>query len=246
MNQYFFEAYEGLERLSPGSNASTLLATKSISRVSEVNILEIGCGTGTTGILLAKAFPKARIIAVDSHSEYIRVLGQRAAQEGVSQQVQGMVMDMNKLKFPAGQFDVILCEGAVNQMGFEKALKEWKKLLRPDGQLLVNDLCFLKAHVGSTCTKYWEKEYPEMKSKVSREKLGKSLGYDLISSTVQPASDWIEHYYKPLNENLEKMMEKYPEVSEVQELVLSIQTEMGMYARFASSYGYVMFQFKPN
>lgn len=241
MNQYFFEAFEGLERLSPGSTGSSLMASKSISRSEEMSILEIGCGKGITSLLLAQAMPLARIIAIDNHQEYIRHLSKKAAEAGVSQQVQGMVMSMEDLQFPEGQFDVICCEGAVYNQGFEKALEQWKKFLKPNGQIIVNDLCWLKAHVPKEVSDYWKEQYPDINTVQQRKKQAKVLGYEVKSAYTQPPSDWIEHYYKPLHGNLVKMIEKYRDNPEAMETIKEIDKEMIMYSKYAFCYGYVMF-----
>lgn len=241
MEQYFLEAFEGMERFSPGSTGSTLFATKSISRNSEVDILEIGCGAGTSALLLAQAFPKARIIAIDSNKEYIRQLGQRASSMGLAQQVQGIVMSMEQMQFPEGQFDVILSEGSAYITGFETALEQWKKYLRPDGQLLINDLCWLKEHIPTHCLNYWREQYPDINTVRARRKLIEEKGYEIRSVTEQPVQDWTENYYKPLSQNLEKMAQKYQGNQEAMSVVKKISDEIQMYYKFAPFYTYVMF-----
>lgn len=239
MNQYFLEAFEGLDRLSPGSRGSTLMGIVSIPRDEEVNILEIGCGTGNTSILMAETLPKARIIATDSNQEYIRHLSKKATEQNL--QIQGMVMPMEKLEFPSGQFDAIVAEGAIYIGGFEKSLEKWKGYLAEGGQMIFNDLCWLKHHVPNEIKDYWNENYPDIQTVDTRKKQVESLGYELISLRTQPNEDWILNYYKPLYGNLVKMSEKYKDNSEAQEVIRKIDEEMVMYSKYAHFYGYVMF-----
>ncbi len=53
MEQYFFEAFENMERLGPGSEKSTLKAIDGIDRKSAIKILDIGAGVGTHTMLIA-------------------------------------------------------------------------------------------------------------------------------------------------------------------------------------------------
>lgn len=241
MNPYFLEVFEGMERLSPGSQGTTLFTSKSISRKEELNILEIGGGLGTTALLLAKVFPKARIISIDNNKDYVRQLNQKASQAGVSQQVQGMIMSMDQLQFPTGQFDVIWAEGSVYLTGLEKALKDWKKYLAPTGQMIINDLCWTRPHVPRECHKYWVENYPEMSSVAENKKKMEQAGYDVKNVMPQHSSDWTEHYYHPIQENLRKMAEKYGDKPEVQEVIEHFTKEMTMYYKYSSYYSYVVY-----
>ena len=57
---YFYEAFQGMERLGPGSRESTEKALAFFPRKSQpVRILDVGCGVGTHTFLLASHFPKA-------------------------------------------------------------------------------------------------------------------------------------------------------------------------------------------
>lgn len=244
MNQYFLQAFEGMERLSPGSEGTTLYATKTITRNEELNILEIGGGVGTSALLLAKAFPKARIISIDNNKDYIRQLNQKASQVGLAKQVQGMVMSVKKMEFPAGQFDVIFAEGSVYLTGMERALKEWKKFLKPDGQIILNDLCWLKPHVSKEVLSYWQEQYPQMDSVRNHMELMKKSGYEVRGTIVQQRADWVEHYYKPIQDNLTRIAKEHGTKKDAKEVLAHFEKEMDMYFRFASCYSYVYFVLK--
>lgn len=242
MEQFLPEVFEGQERLSPGSFKTTRLSLIHLPEDSEISILEIGCGKGETALFLAKLYPKARIIAVDNNPDFIRHLGQKANAQGLSQQVQGMVMDMEKLQFPKEQFDVILCEGAVYHMGFERALEQWKSFLRPSGRLVVSDLCFLRPVVPPPCLSYWREQYPDITFVNQRVDAVEKAGYYGRGRMVQPVGDWIDNYYVPIMGNLVAMGKKYEVGSPGAEFVKEMNKEMSMYQAYSSYLSYVVFQ----
>lgn len=250
MEQFYLEAFDGMERLAPGSHGTTLLASRSIPRKKEVEILEIACGVGVSSIALAKACPLSRITAMDSSIENVEKVQEKAEKEQVASQISAVVMSFEDMDFGDKKFDVIWMEGSVYQFGFEKALGKLKGLLAPKGQIIVNDLCWIREHVPPECVDYWNAQYPDIDFQRGRSKIAEELGFSVLSSSVQPLSDWTENYYKPLLENLRGMRDKYESkkkgrgVKEAQKFMGMIEElgkEANMYAKYSACYSYVMF-----
>lgn len=250
MEQFYLEAYEGMERLAPGSYGTTLLASKSISRKKEVEILEIACGVGTSSFGLAKACPLAKITAVDSSEENIKKMQEKAESLGVSQRVTPLVMSYDEMDFSGKKFDVIWIEGSVYLFGFENALNKLKEYLAPNGQIIVNDLCWIREHVPQECVNYWNETYPDIDFVRGRQKIAQETGFSVVSSSVQPLGDWTENYYKPLLENLRTMRDKYAEKKRgrgakeaklAMEFVEKMGIEVNIYSKYSACYSYVMF-----
>ena len=73
----FFEAFDGLMRLGPGSEASTLRALSVVRGLFEPGrILDVGCGAGAQTMVLAHQ-TAAEIVAVDSHAPFLDALNVR-------------------------------------------------------------------------------------------------------------------------------------------------------------------------
>lgn len=250
MEQFYLEAFEGMERLAPGSHGTTLLASKSISRKKEVEMLEIACGVGTSSLAVAKACPLAKITAVDSSEENIKKAQEKAKELGMADRVTTLVMSYEEMDFSGKKFDVIWMEGSVYLFGFQKALKKLKEHLAPNGQIIVNDLCWIREHVPPECVNYWNENYPDIDFIRGRNKIAQSEGFSVVSSSVQPLGDWTENYYKPLLENLRSMRDKYAEkkrgrgakdAKSAMELVEKMGIEANMYSKYSACYSYVMF-----
>lgn len=243
-NPYFNEMFQGMERMCPGGPGTRRKMMKAIPQDSEINILDVGCGQGQGSLALAEAFPKARIIAIDINQDYIRQLNQQATAKGLSQQLQGMVMSMDELTFPEGQFDVIWAEGSIYVMGFLEALEAWKKFLRPGGLILCNDLCWKESLVSRRYKTEIMELFGELDFYKHRGNMAKEKGYDLKEYFVQPHCDWAEGYYIPLQARLQEMKEKYPateECQQAQEAMGQLQREIDLFRNYAPFYAYVYF-----
>ncbi|MDL2226734.1 peptide chain release factor N(5)-glutamine methyltransferase [Deltaproteobacteria bacterium OttesenSCG-928-M10] len=60
----------------------------------EINIADIGCGSGAIGLALAKTLPKAKISAVDISPEALSLAGENAAALGLSERVEFLAGDL--------------------------------------------------------------------------------------------------------------------------------------------------------
>lgn len=66
------------------------------------------------------------------------------SQSGYSGRVNCVLGDMASMDFVDKSYDLIWSEGSVFIMGFENALKSWKRLLRPRGYMVASELVWFK------------------------------------------------------------------------------------------------------
>jgi ubiquinone/menaquinone biosynthesis C-methylase UbiE len=108
-------------------------------------VLDLGCGSGRTSIMVARARPGAQVTAVDDFSAaYIRSHGpdrfhRNMAIAGVSDRVKLEKGDIRELGYPDCSFDAAVSTYALDHLGpdIPKALSEARRVLRPEGQLLL-------------------------------------------------------------------------------------------------------------
>ena len=76
---YFYMAYKDLDRLSPGSNDTTLEALDKLDLDAggELNILDIACGVGSSTILLANYFNNSIVEGFDLFNHYKESLDEK-------------------------------------------------------------------------------------------------------------------------------------------------------------------------
>jgi 2-polyprenyl-3-methyl-5-hydroxy-6-metoxy-1,4-benzoquinol methylase len=109
------------------------------SRNSPISkILDVGCGTGTHSILLAKQ-NQWRITAIDSSAEMIDCARNKAQNDNLS--IEFLVLPINQISELSGKFDVVMALfHVVNYIPSSKALTHFfnssKELLNPNGILL--------------------------------------------------------------------------------------------------------------
>jgi ubiquinone/menaquinone biosynthesis C-methylase UbiE len=104
-----------------------------------LRIADIGCGTGSSAMLLARAL-NAQITAVDFLPDFVEVLKANAESEGLSKKIDPLVCSMDNLQFDNEEYDVIWSEGAIYNMGFENGINDWKRFLKPGGLLVVSEI----------------------------------------------------------------------------------------------------------
>ncbi len=121
------------------------LPTAEFLRGNDGRVLDMGCGSGRSVIMVAKARPGASLSALDDFSAtYIRDHGKKRILRnleiaGVQDRVEIKQGDMRDLPFGDDEFDGIVSTYAIDHLGKDipKALEEARRVLRKDGQVLL-------------------------------------------------------------------------------------------------------------
>lgn len=130
-------AYLGISCAHPGGSALTknLLATEKIS--SEMNVLDIGCGTGKTAAFLAKKY-KCNVTALDAHSIMVEKARKRFKREKTAINV--LKGNAEKLTLADGTFDYIFAESVIVFTDPTFSLPELKRILKQGGRLITIEM----------------------------------------------------------------------------------------------------------
>lgn len=237
---YFYEAYKGLDRLSPGSSEVTMSAIKKlgIDRLGNLNILDIACGVGSSTILLADYFENSTVEAFDLFRHYINVLDEKIDENSLQDRVFTYVMDMKDPDFANEEFDIIFCEASCEVIGFKKALQDWKRLLKPDGFMVISDLTWI-SKPSSSSVKFWKNIYSEVDSVENKITQIEKEGYDFIDCVTVPKDCWID-YYDKLEENLNSIKSD----SSAKDFVKQLKKEINHYRKNSDDYSYVFYIMK--
>ena len=202
---YFYLAYKDLDRLSPGSVDTTL---KVIDKVDfnindELNILDVGCGVGQATVLLANHFENSTVEAIDLFKHYLDVLDEKISENNLESRVFTYQMDMRDLDFANEEFDIVFGEASIEIIGFEKGLREWKRLLKPNGYLIVSDVSWI-SKPSAESRKFWKDTYSEVDTIENKISQIESAGYEFICSVIVPKEDW-KSYHEQLEANLNRL-----------------------------------------
>lgn len=241
MDEIFYDIFSDLPRQGPGDDISTKKAIDLLNELSSNPIiLDLGCGTGTQTIQLAKQLG-GKIFAIDNHQAYLTVLKEKADSLGYGNIIFPIKSDMGKLDFQAESFDLIWAEGSIYIMGFENGLKYVKKFLKPGGYIAVTELCWFKNDRPAELDNFFMLEYPAMNNISENIDKVRSAGYQLIDYFTLSPSAWLDNFYLPLESRLNKMRKKYHNNEQAKELIHAVETEIELYRKYPDYYGYAFY-----
>ena len=185
-------------------NKYTRKAFQMLPKLERPRILDIGCGSGLPTIELAK-LSDGEIIGIDINQSLLDKLNKKIEEEGFSSRVKTVKCSLFEIDFPDESFDIIWAEGSIWIIGFEKGLKEWRRLLKTNGFLVVHD---------------------EIKTVSNKLKKITSCGYKLVNYFSLPEDAHWTEYYRPLEIRIKELYTKYKNNSEALKILKKHQNEI--------------------
>ena len=239
--EIFYALFSGLPRCGPGSNTSTRKAFSLLPPLPpNPKVLDIGCGPGMQTLELAR-LAGGTVTGVDNHAPYLEELRRRADLAGLSGKIETVRADMTALPFPEESFDLVWSEGALYIMGFEKALSEMRRFLKPGGCLAASELVWLTASPSPGARDFIETEYPAARDIAANCALFEKAGYEILGRFTLPEEDWWTHYYDPVSVRLDRFEREHAGVEEAQALFAAVRREIAVFRSDPESYGYAFF-----
>lgn len=105
-----------------------------------MNLLDLGCGTGTLTILIKQRYPEVNVVGLDGDSEVLAIARTKAALKNVNITLSsGMAFD---LPYPDRSFDRVLSSLMFHHLTTEnkqRALREIFRVLQPGGEFHIVD-----------------------------------------------------------------------------------------------------------
>jgi ubiquinone/menaquinone biosynthesis C-methylase UbiE len=99
-------------------------------------VADVGCGLGSSTVLLAKAFPESQVTGFDYHPSSIEQARKKASAAGLGDKVRFEVAGAQD--FPGQDYDFIACFDCIHDMGDPVgALARVRNALKPDGTLMI-------------------------------------------------------------------------------------------------------------
>lgn len=230
----FMEVFAELDWWGPGTAEATRRALGMVPFVPEA-ILEIGCGTGMATMTLAET-TDARITATDISEVALDKLRARIAARGLYDRIEVQNVDMAALPPPEHPWDVIWSEGSAYILGVEKALADWRALIRPGGVLVFSDMVWQTDTPDDQVHAFWAAEYPLMATPEIRVKQARRAGYRILGH-FDIGPEGINNYCRPLAARLD-LTEEHLAGSRVPG---DLRREIAMLEAGRGQFGYEMF-----
>jgi SAM-dependent methyltransferase len=141
-HEHHHNLFEGTERFFRPGYAANLVSSwiPSLTGVEEklkrgARVADVGCGYGSSTILMAKAYPNSEFFGFDYHDASIETARRKAAQEGLK----NISFDVASAKaYPSSQYDLVAFFDCLHDMGDPVgAARHVRSTLAPDGTWMI-------------------------------------------------------------------------------------------------------------
>jgi SAM-dependent methyltransferase len=232
------ELHGELSRGSPARLGFTRKAYRMLPDLDKPRILDVGCGQGGPTLELAR-LSGGQVTGLDIDESALHALARRADEEGLSHRVQAVHGSMFDIDFADESFDVIWAEGSIHILGFERALAEWRRFLRPGGFLVVHEMIWLQPDPPAEVVSCPELAYPGIRTIPEYVKQVPDHGYDLVGHFALPEDFWLVDYFDPMMARLRELRQKYAGDQAAQKILDREQRAADLYGRHSKWYGSV-------
>lgn len=243
----FWELHDGLPRQGPGSDATTRWLLNAVGTLPRrPRVLDIGCGPGRASVLLARE-AGADVTAVDTHAPFLDELVEAAQAAGVADRISTATSPMEDLPFADGSFDLVWAEGSVYIMGFDRALRAWRRLLAPGAALVVTECGWTTTAPAEAARAFWSQQYPGIRTTGENVQAATELGYTVAATWLLPESDWWTEYYDVLAARVAALDAADPDAAapDAAEAVAMTRAELDVRREHGSDYGYTGYVLRP-
>jgi SAM-dependent methyltransferase len=234
------EIHDSLPAEGPGRTRYTRKAFRMLSRLEKPRILDIGSGAGEPTLELAR-LTQGEIVGIDINQPALDRFKTKIEKAGLSNRVKALNCSMFNMDFPDESFDILWSEGSIFNIGFARGLKDWRRLLRPKGFLVVHDMVWLHPDPPKEIYDYWKRLYsgigtvPENLAQIA------SSDYTLVGHFALPEDAWWISYFGPLEQRIRELRVKYTDDSHALQVLDKEQREVDMHKKYYRWYGSAYF-----
>jgi len=239
--QLFFEMMERMPRQGPGHRACTARALALCEALPQhPRVLDLGCGTGASTLDLAN-MTGGSIVAVDLHAPSIGRLRAAISERGLAGRVSAEAADFTDLPFDPERFDLVWSEGALYNLGMERAMAVCRRMLRPGGYLAFTDAVWRSENPPKEARALFAEEYPTMGRVEDVAGHIAAAGFALLGHFPLPDEAWWEGFYTPMERCIEAMRRQYHDDPRALSALDELAAEPESHRRLGEHYGYEFF-----
>jgi ubiquinone/menaquinone biosynthesis C-methylase UbiE len=163
---------------------------KAFSKVHEIEnpeIMDAGCGTGVQTLWIANKY-SGNITAIDIDKNALDCLQNKIKNKNLLNRITIINNSFFDFKAKSDNFDIIIAEGLLNVIGFERGLLKMLEFLKINGYLIIHD------------------EYKNHENKI---KFIQNNNCQIINTIYLDEKVWWIDYYRQLESEISKIKNKH-------------------------------------
>ena len=235
-----FKIFESFPRQGPGDDEHT---EKAFSIIAEPpkrggEILDVGCGKGVQTMALARLCPSCRIIATDIHQPFLDAVDEKIAAEGFSGRIKTVCASMDDLPLGEESFDIIWAEGCSFIMGFENAVRYWKKFLKPGGYMMISDLFWFTESPSAEAREFFAEIDPTIMIEDKGFEIIRNAGLDRLDPSGSLHGYGKRAYYGTVKGKYGDLMEEFKDNEAALMIIEGLKKQIEIFDNYSDEYGY--------
>ncbi len=230
------ELHSELSRGTPARLGFTRKAFQMLPILENPRILDVGCGQGGPTLELAR-LSGGQVIGLDIDRSALHELSRRAEEEGLADHIRVVHGSMFDMDFKDESFDLIWAEGSMHILGFERALAEWRRFIRPGGFLVAHEMIWLRPDPPAEVVHCPELAYPGIRTVPEVIAQVPDHGYSLLGHFVLPEDFWLLDYFDPMVARIRELRRKHAEDQAAQRMLDKEQQTANLYRKHSKWYG---------
>jgi ubiquinone/menaquinone biosynthesis C-methylase UbiE len=176
-------------------------------RVKPRRIIDLGCGTGSTTLMLKQAFPEAEVVGLDLSPYMLAVAGMKAQKAGLN--IEWLHSKAESVAFPDASFDLVAASFLFHETppAISRAiLRESFRLLKVGGQVAILDSSQKTLRQTEWLTDMFEEPYMKSYAAGSLDAWAGAAGFAAVQTHEHWWTNQVTQGVKPLpGEDLEQV-----------------------------------------
>ena len=197
------------------------------------SILLMGCRYGENALALCES-PDVHVSGIEEDSEAVLFAKMAAMESERTDRTRFLFMSPVKLDFPAETFDAVLMEGILSGYPWQAAMREAKRVLKPDGILGISDSIWLRDNPPSFIRDVWESPTQRIPTRDGLEKLFESFSMEILS--FEQANDALTSFYKQFDSEVKDISRrKFDGFKHQKNLIRHYKHEIDVFSKHGGS-----------
>jgi len=234
-----FTFFERMPRQGPGSaDVTAALYKRFWPMLPEIPAAaDMGCGSGAAGLVLAEL--GALVTGVDIHQPFLDAFAKTAREHGLGDRVSLIQASMMESGIAEQSLDLVWSEGAVFTVGFDVALNEFARLLKPGGLAVISESTWLRHDAPPELRAFWTDAYPGMGTVAGNLDTAGATGWRFLHAEVLDPEVWEQGFYGPMEKLVTEIEAGHDD--DLKAIAWESKTEIDIFRRYQDYFGYVFY-----